>query len=206
MSYALKEWSATVSALRAGDQVLTLRKGGIREPSKHFEIDQRQFFLYPTFDHQRTDLIDAHFRHHLEAGLADARWSSGQPGSSFDEERTPLPDQIALTSWAEIETDFAVADEAIVNELAPFHIWTTDYASKKLNWKPRHPLHVLVLRVHRLDEPIWIDVSSDQLGCKSWLELDHDIAEHRSTPALDSEAFSAQLEAITSIGGIRSTV
>ena len=44
-----------------GEQLLTLRKGGIREENRHFEIEHDRFFLYPTFDHQRNDCVrDAH--------------------------------------------------------------------------------------------------------------------------------------------------
>ena len=57
MPIAFKEWAVTVRALAEGEQLLTLRKGGIREPSKHFALEHDRFFLYPTFDHQRNDLV-----------------------------------------------------------------------------------------------------------------------------------------------------
>ena len=57
MPIALKEWAVTVRALAEGEQLLTLRKGGIREENKHFELEHERFFLYPTFDHQRNDLV-----------------------------------------------------------------------------------------------------------------------------------------------------
>ena len=61
MPVAFKEWAITVRALAEGEQLLTLRKGGIREENKHFEIEHDRFFLYPTFDHQRNDCVrDAH--------------------------------------------------------------------------------------------------------------------------------------------------
>ena len=50
MPVAFKEWAITVRALAEGEQLLTLRKGGIREENKHFEIEHDRFFLYPTFD------------------------------------------------------------------------------------------------------------------------------------------------------------
>ena len=53
MPIAFKEWAVTVRALAEGEQLVTLRKGGIREPDKHFSLDHERFFLYPTFDHQR---------------------------------------------------------------------------------------------------------------------------------------------------------
>jgi len=57
MPIAFKEWAVTVRALAEGEQLLTLRKGGIREPDKHFKLEYERFFLYPTFDHQRADLV-----------------------------------------------------------------------------------------------------------------------------------------------------
>ena len=39
MPDAFKEWAVTVRALAEGEQLLTLRKGGIREDNKHFEIE-----------------------------------------------------------------------------------------------------------------------------------------------------------------------
>ena len=57
MPIAFKEWAVTVRALAEGEQLLTLRKGGIREPDKHFNVEHERFFLYPTFDHQRADLV-----------------------------------------------------------------------------------------------------------------------------------------------------
>ena len=63
MPIAFKEWAVTVRALSEGEQLITLRKGGIREENKHFEIEHDQFFLYPTFDHQRNDLVrESHHR------------------------------------------------------------------------------------------------------------------------------------------------
>src|SRR4029077_16143130 len=57
MPTPLKEWAVTVRALAEGEQLLTLRKGGIREENKHFELEHERFFLYPTFDHQQNDLV-----------------------------------------------------------------------------------------------------------------------------------------------------
>ena len=59
MPIAFKEWAVTVRALAEGEQLVTLRKGGIREENKHFEIEHDRFFLYPTFEHRRNDVVRA---------------------------------------------------------------------------------------------------------------------------------------------------
>src|SRR5215218_6811437 len=113
MPIAFKEWAVTVRALAEGEQLVTLRKGGIREPGKHFALDHDRFFLYPTFDHQRNDLVR----------------ESHQP---------------------EIRR--------AVDALSPFYVWTPDYAEKRLAWKRRHPLHVLLLRTYRIPRPVTVRV------------------------------------------------
>ena len=54
---ALKEWAVTVQALAQGRQVLLLRKGGIHEEGKDFRVVHPEFLLYPTYEHQREDLL-----------------------------------------------------------------------------------------------------------------------------------------------------
>src|SRR4051794_41839535 len=79
MPIAFKEWAVTVRALAEGEQLLTLRKGGIREPERHFELPHERFFLYPTFDHQRNDLVRASHRPELRRALEEGVWAGGEP-------------------------------------------------------------------------------------------------------------------------------
>jgi len=79
MPIAFKEWAVTVRALAEGEQLVTLRKGGIREPQKHFEVEYERFFLYPTFDHQRSDLVRESHRPELRRALEEGVWADGEP-------------------------------------------------------------------------------------------------------------------------------
>ena len=56
-------------ALAEGEQLLTLRKGGIREENKHFEIEHDRFFLYPTFDHQQGTFVRESHRPELSRAI-----------------------------------------------------------------------------------------------------------------------------------------
>ena len=49
---ALKEWACVVRALGEGKQILLLRKGGIAEKGGEFRMEEPDFFLFPTFEHQ----------------------------------------------------------------------------------------------------------------------------------------------------------
>src|SRR3954464_6346264 len=79
MPIAFKEWAVTVRALAEGEQLLTLRKGGIREEHRHFELDHDRFFLYPTFDHQRPALVREPHRPELRRALEEGVWPDGDP-------------------------------------------------------------------------------------------------------------------------------
>src|SRR4051794_41816166 len=81
MPIAFKEWAVTVRALAEGEQLLTLRKGGIREPNKHFELEHDRFFLYPTFDHHPKDLVPERHNPNLPRGPERGAWPAGGPPS-----------------------------------------------------------------------------------------------------------------------------
>ena len=48
MAPACKEWAAVVHALLEGEQILDVRKGGLREDGRHFSVQSTRFWLYPT--------------------------------------------------------------------------------------------------------------------------------------------------------------
>ena len=55
MPIAFKEWAVTVRALAEGEQLVTLRKGGIREPDKHFALEHDFTPLFK-LDHMLKDV------------------------------------------------------------------------------------------------------------------------------------------------------
>src|SRR5213593_1603576 len=79
MPIAFKEWAVTVRALAEGEQLVTLRKGGMRETGKHFRLEHDRFFLYPTFDHQRSDLVRESHQPELRRALEEGVWADGEP-------------------------------------------------------------------------------------------------------------------------------
>lgn len=57
---ALKEWAPICEALGNGDQLLVIRKGGIKEPT--FRPAAAKFLLFPTGYHTDEDLLQERFR------------------------------------------------------------------------------------------------------------------------------------------------
>jgi len=178
-SIALKEWSVTVEALARGEQVILLRKGGIREDGKHFKVEHDGFFLYPTSFHQGADLLKPDRR-----GLLDG----------LDDD--PNPVMVTISLFAEVAEVIQISEEAAVRSLSPFHIFSDEYAAKRAHWKPRHPLHVIVVRCHRLQMPQALPVMDSYAGCKSWVELVEPYPIGVTTPVLPDRRFEAQRAAV----------
>ena len=110
MPVAFKEWAVTVRALAEGEQLLTLRKGGIREESRHFELDHDRFFLYPTFDHQRNNLVRQSHHPELRRALEEGVWSDGEPPPKalIQDGGIDQPDRVRIRAWAEVHEHYEV--------------------------------------------------------------------------------------------------
>jgi len=177
---ALKEWAVVVRALLAGEQILDLRKGGIREEGRHFALQATRVWLYPTVEHQARDLVRPAYQ----------RWID-------DSEREAPPERaIRVEGWADVVGVARLTDPDDLAKIDGKFIWTGEYAASRLSWKARDPLWVLALRAHRLVEPVTVPFRDEYGGCTSWVdlaELPDDPATLASEPALSDGAFEARL-------------
>ena len=160
MPIAFKEWAVTVRALAEGEQLVTLRKGGIREPGKHFRLDHDRFFLYPTFDHQRPrPRPRVPPARSSERALEEGVWADGEPPAHALARRRDRPARPrAHPRLGRGRRAWTVTDRRAVDALSPYYVWTPDYAEKRLAWKRRHPLHVVLLRTYRIPRPVTVKV------------------------------------------------
>jgi len=172
--HALKEWAVTIAALAAGDQVLIVRKGGIGE--KRFELPHPSFYLFPTYAHQRPELVKPEWRERLRDPL----------------DRREEPSRLPLPAYAELHSAHPIADAEALSAIDPLHILTPDYAQERLRWRRKHPLWAAVLRVWTLPRPPVLEVTEEHGGCVSWVDLPAAIgAPSARVPALSDEAFGA---------------
>ena len=70
-SLALKEWAVAVGALAEGKQILILRKGGVHKDDKEFRVVHPEFLLYPTYEHQKAELLKDSYREDLSRSIAE---------------------------------------------------------------------------------------------------------------------------------------
>ena len=119
MPIAFKEWAVTVRALSEGEQLITMRKGGIREDDKHFELEHEQFFLYPTFDHQRNDLVRQSHHPELRRALEEGVWPDEEPPprALLQDGGIAQPDRVRIRAWAEVADHWTTDDPRIVEGL-----------------------------------------------------------------------------------------
>src|SRR5437016_13749047 len=71
LQVALKEWAVVCRALESGRQMLLLRKGGIYESGGEFELENREFLLFPTYLHQNLKMLKPEYHEGFEAHAAE---------------------------------------------------------------------------------------------------------------------------------------
>jgi hypothetical protein len=177
---ALKEWAVAVKALAQGKQVLILRKGGIHKDDKEFRMVHPEFLLYPTYEHQNTELIKAEHHRDLAQTL----------------EENDIPGLVTLAYWCRVTDRFELRDEEALGTISPYHIWTNEYAQKRLHWRPKQPLTVALLRVYQLQQPQALPVLDEYSGCKSWVELGQEVPLGYMKPVLSDEAYESQADTV----------
>ena len=176
---ALKEWAVAVKALGEGRQVLLVRKGGISEETRDFRIQAERFLLFPTYEHQRADLLQPRFRSDLDEVLA----------------RRGDADRVTIDTWAELTDLFELTEPWQIEAVAPHYCWTLGYAEERLRWRPRKPLLLMAVRAYRLAEPLDLPNLAEYGGCKSWLQLPTPSLAGL-TPALDDAAYAERVAAV----------
>ena len=87
---------------------------------------------------------------------------------------------------------FTIVDPRCVDALSPFYVWTPDYAEKRLGWRARQPLHVLLLRTYRIPRPVTVKVKDEYTGPHAWVELQRELP-FEGTPVLSDARVRARL-------------
>jgi hypothetical protein len=177
LNFALKEWATLCAALGEGRQIILLRKGGIYESAGEFEIEHRQFVLFPTYLHQKVEMLKA--REHTAIKPVQAE-----------------PDKITISLAGEITHIIPVKSRPAMDKLDDQHIWTSKLIDMRFNYRPENPLYLLLLRAYRLGQATTIDNTPAYAGCKSWVPLDRPIETKSAVPVSDDAEYARRAETI----------
>jgi hypothetical protein len=180
LTHALKEWNVAVNALKEGKMFVLLRKGGIKEDTKNFQVPHRWVWLYPTYEHQKPELLKTEYSSLVTPVVS--RWH---------------PENIQINSCAEITAVFSVKEKERLDALSPYHIWNDRFECDRLQWKPNQPISVLLLRTYLLPQPVVIPYNDVYKGCKSWIDLVEPISLEGITPVLDDDSFDRKTKEIS---------
>ena len=177
MRTALKEWAAVIEALARGEQLFLLRKGGIAEGKQGFEVKHHEFLFFPTWEHQHAGLVRPEY-HALLDGLKPQR-----------------NDTLDLTYCGRV-SDIVPAPRSVeqMRLLEPHHIWTNGFIEKRYQYRPDLPLYLVIVRLHRLPEPVSIPIDPRYAGCRSWVDIAEDVRVEPAHPVLPDARFEEARE------------
>jgi hypothetical protein len=173
----LKEWAVVCEALGFGEQIILLRKGGIYEAAGEFEIEHREFVLFPTYVHQNAEMVKEEERGGLKTVGAE-------------------PERVGISLAGEITSIVRVGSREAMDRLDAEHIWTSKLIDMRFNYRPENPLYLLVVRAYRLEGVVEIENTPAYAGCKSWVPLEKGIRTNGATAVLGDAEFSARREVI----------
>lgn len=173
---ALKEWAIVCKALEDGKQMLLLRKGGIMEYRKGFEVKHNEFLLYPTFEHQSVESIKVEYKEKLKEILEEQNKYNNNNRKEIDKDNKNFntSSNNIIKLLAKVEDVIEISDKLILSELRDYHIWSDEYVTMRMNYNPSKPMSILLLRIYKLRKPLIVDINDTWAGCKSWIDIETD--------------------------------
>ena len=173
---ALKEWAIVCKALEDGKQMLLLRKGGIMEYRKGFEVKHNEFLLYPTFEHQSVESIKVEYKEKLKEILEEQNKYNNNNRKEIDKDNKNFntSSNNIIKLLAKVEDVIEISDKLILSELRDYHIWSDEYVTMRMNYNPSKPMSILLLRIYKLRKPLIVDINDKWAGCKSWIDIETD--------------------------------
>jgi len=172
---AFKEWEAIVEALGQGAQIILLRKGGIAEGRAGFQAKHPKFWLFPTKYHQQWDKTKPELRRLIAP-------SPENPKEIVLQYVAEITDTIYLNSWDQVA------------RLGDVHFWGEEILRERFGYHDRPGmeagLHLLIVRVSRINLPHRLAVSPAYDGCKSWIEVPVDWSQDIAAPVVRAEEFA----------------
>jgi hypothetical protein len=185
---ALKEWASVCEALKDGTQTVLIRKGGIREEDGLFRVDDAEFFLMPTYDHQTMRLVRPEHMPTVQRTMEEG----------FE------PNSVKIDAYMVVDTVAVVKDEERLGEIAREHIWNDEYIRMRLDFNPYDSLYVMLLRAYRLPERFETPMRPEYAGCKSWVTLERMLSTAGAVPAIEEAEFARRRMAIRRALGVSS--
>ena len=177
---ALKEWATVLEAMAKGEQLVLIRKGGLIEPGRGFQLLAETFVFYPTFEHQAVNYLREPFRNYFEEAAR----------------RRPADGRIRIELVGQATSSTELRNPEVIERLGGVHIYNREFVTQRLKWQPDQPMMLVVVRAWRLAQPFLLEVNPRYAGCKSWVELDAAVSLDGVRPVLDDTTFHDRLQQV----------
>lgn len=176
---AFKEWAVVCRALAEGRQILILRKGGIAEGPRGFEVTDKQFFLFPTYLHQSSTGVVSECRQ-------DAR-------------EDPTPGRVSIEHYSIVSSWLRLRTVEKLRALKGLHIWSDAVVEERFHRWAEESVIALLVRVYALPKPVQIESLDSYAGCKSWITLAEQVSLEGARPVLSDEEFERRLSEVKAV-------
>jgi len=176
---ALKEWAAVCAALSAGRQIILLRKGGIAEGPQGFQAEHGEFWLLPTYFHERPEALKAEDR-----GFFDSLPAA------------PPLDRVRIDLFARVRAVIHLDRPELLARVASQHVYGERTVRDRFFYR-RPGLWLLAVQVYRgaaEELAVWPELA----GCHSWVELPRSLPAADLSSVLSDEGFTTRLERLRS--------
>ena len=180
---ALKEWALTCRLLQDGRQTLLLRKGGIDE--KGFWVEAPAFYLFPTYLHQHRARVRDEYHADFDRAIA----------------QRPAETILRIDTFAEVVETVEVRDPSGLASLEDLHPYAPSHIAERLEFRPKKPPVVLVVRARALREPVELSMSDAHAGCLSWVGLELDEAPALREPSITDAALADAARRVRTLAG-----
>jgi len=177
LKVALKEWASVCQAMVSGQQMILLRKGGIHEVEGVFQLEEREFLLFPTYLHQNAEMLKPDFRGMLES-------------------HTTEPEVVPISAAAVVTDILRIERRSQIDAIYDQHIWGKAQIDMRFNYKPQNPLYLILLRAYVLGQVTNVKNTAAYAGCKSWVPLDVAISMEGAKAALDDANYESRRRSI----------
>jgi hypothetical protein len=174
---AFKEWAIVIDALARGEQIFILRKGGLHEGRRGFQMEHSEFALFPTLFHQQRDSV---------IPSAQIRYDEISPFF-------PPPNILRLEYWAKVVEHHSLDSFDHVRRLSSQHIWREELLADRFEWGREQSIYAIVVRIYRLPLKIELPMVPEYGGCKSWVTLAHSVTRAECEPVIDDATFQSRL-------------
>jgi len=161
---------------------LVLRKGGIHEKGKKFDVAHEEFFLFPTFEHQNPKDLKPEGEPILRKVLA----------------AKPEPTALPIQYYCVVEESFWISEEKALELLEPFHIWSRECIQARYEWGSEKGLFGIIVRTYTYPKLLQLENLKRYGGCRSWVELESPLETASLKPVLPESTFQEKKREILS--------